>query len=69
MDCPDAQPRALRWVDSLVIAEADLEKPVIGVIDLIDSTDHLSDLSDAPAAVIDDVEAVTGETNDEQAVK
>jgi hypothetical protein len=64
LSCASAAPRVLRWVDCDVIAQADLETPMIG---LIESTDHMSAQGIEPA-VIDDAEALTAHTNDEQPV-
>jgi hypothetical protein len=57
--------RKLRWVDVEAIAEADLHQPSS---ELIDSTDHLSAAGIETPSVIEDAEAQTAGTNDEQAV-
>ena len=52
--------RKMRWADASTIAFADLQH---GGSQLIDPTDHLSAM---PDAAVEDAEAQTADTNDEQ---
>jgi hypothetical protein len=56
--------RKMRWVDVTVVAYADLQQ---GGSQLIDPTDHLSTKT-LPDAAVEDEEAQTTSTNDEQPV-
>eukprot|EP01043_Picozoa_sp_COSAG02_P028897 COSAG02_NODE_1774_length_10973_cov_18.317914_1_plen_113_part_00 len=56
--------RKMRWVDVTVVAYADLQQ---GGSQLIDPTDHLSTKT-LPDAAVEDEEAQTTDTNDEQHV-
>ena len=63
--------RKLRWVDAQAIVEADLQQVAHGEkpsSELIDSTDHLSAADIETPSIIEDAEAQTADTNDEQPV-
>ena len=63
--------RKLRWVDAQAIVEADLQQVAHGEkpsSELIDSTDHLSTADIETPSIIEDAEAQTADTNDEQPV-
>ena len=57
--------RKMRWADAAAVAIADLQQ---GGSQLIDPTDHLSATTMPDDAVVEDDEAETADTNDEQQV-